>query len=211
MTNGRKVPADGLPGRLASVAEDPPHILLRRMAHGDESALATLYERWANRVHVLISYILQDSDDVDEVVGETFWQAWRSASEYDERRGTGSTWLLMIARTRALDRLRARRRERGWITAPLMMQVLLDDASARQIASPADHVEGLERDSALASALRAIPIEQREALELAFFGGFTHEEIAERTRQPLGTVKTRIRLALQKLRDRLAFLHQEGP
>jgi RNA polymerase sigma-70 factor (ECF subfamily) len=180
------------------------------MANGDESALAALYDQWADRVHAVAFWILRDADEAEDVVEETFWQAWRTAERYDGRRGAGSTWLTMIARSRALDRLRARRRSSDWTAAPGTASALLDEALPLGTEVP-DGPERAERSAAVSAALGALPSEQREAVELAFFGGLSHSEIAGRLAEPLGTVKTRIRLAMQKLRQRLAFLQEGGP
>lgn len=186
-------------------------MLLRRMADGDESALAALYDGWAERVHTLASWILKDPDEAEDVVEETFWQAWRTAGRYDSNRGTGSTWLIMIARSRALDRLRARRRWADWSGTPGNAGMLRETSAALSATAPDVHSESVERQAALAAALDGLPPDQRRVVDLAFFGGLSHSEIAEQTAEPLGTVKTRIRLAMQKLRQRLAFLREESP
>ncbi len=195
----------------ARVHEDPVRVLLSRMADGDESALAALYDGWAERVHTLAFWILKDPDEAEDVVEETFWQAWSTARRYDSKRGAGSTWLMMIARSRALDRLRARRRWADWTATPGNPGVLLENTAAVSAEIPDAHSERAERRAALAGAMDSLPAEQRQAVEMAFFGGLSHSEIAEQTAEALGTVKTRIRLAMQKLRQRLAFLREEGP
>jgi RNA polymerase sigma-70 factor (ECF subfamily) len=180
------------------------------MADGDESALAMLYDRWVERVHTVAFWILKDSDEAEDVVEETFWQAWRTAARYDGTRSAASTWLVMIARSRALDRLRAERRRSDWTTSPATAGALLDEAVTRE-PDPTIMPERGEQSAALDEAIGELPTEQRQALELAFFGGLSHSEIADRTVQPLGTVKTRIRLAMQKLRQQLGFLRDEVP
>lgn len=192
----------------ADVAEDPDAALLRRMADGDESGLAALYDRWVERIHTVAYWILNDADEAEDVVEETFWQAWRTAVRYDGARSAGSTWLVMIARSRALDRLRAQRRRADWTAAPSTASALLDDALAGGAETEPVPERG-EHAAALTEAIRALPPEQRQALELAFFGGLSHSEIADRTAQPLGTVKTRIRLAMEKLRQGLGSLRDE--
>ncbi len=183
---------------------DADRALLRRVAEGEEAALGKLYDEWAHRVHWVAMTLLRDVDDADDVVEETFWQVWRTAKGYEEGRGAPSSWLLMIARSRAIDRLRARRRRGDWTAASSGWRELGDvDPTAGLIDSDAElHMEG--RKAALMSAMRSLPQEQREALDLAFFDGLSHTEIAERTSLPLGTVKTRIRLAMEKLRRCLA-------
>lgn len=195
----------------AGAPEDRVHALLRRMADGDESALAALYDEMGERVYSVAFFILWDGEEAEDAAEETFWQAWRIASQYDGQRASGSTWLLMIARSRALDRLRARRRRADWTAAPSTIRTLIDQAAAGGTNVPDAQAERPEHLSALASALDALPAEQREAVEMAFYCGLSHAEIAEQTAQPLGTVKTRIRLAMQKLRQRLTFLREECP
>ncbi len=191
--------------------EDHDRDLLRRMADGDEAALGDLYDLWAERVHTLAFWILKDTDDAEDVVEETFWQVWRTVDRYDGARSAGSTWLMLIARSRALDRLRSRRRREDWTAAPSTANTLRDEAVIGRTEVPSAQMERLERQSELAIALDTLPVEQREAVELAFMEGLSHSEIAARTSQPLGTVKTRIRLAMQKLRQRLRSLLEEGP
>jgi RNA polymerase sigma-70 factor (ECF subfamily) len=190
---------------VASSAGDERE-LVARMSAGDEAALAQLYDRWSAAVYALVVHLVRDGDDAEDVVEEAFWQAWRQASRYEASRGEVGTWLLTIARSRSLDRLRARRRLREEPLTP----VLLGDAEAAgaggSIEDPARRVELLERRDRVAGALRTLPAEQRQVLELAYFGGLSQTEIADRTGQPLGTVKTRTRLAAQKLRESLAAL-----
>jgi RNA polymerase sigma-70 factor (ECF subfamily) len=173
------------------------------MADGEESALAALYDRWSGRVHTIAFWMLKDADDAEDVVEETFWQAWRRASEFDRQRASASTWLTMIARSRALDRLRAHRRrlERTAEAAASTVVEALDGVTEAFALQP----ELKEQAGDLAAALEALPPEQREVVLLAFFDGLSHSEIAMQTGQPLGTVKTRIRLAMEKLRQKLGF------
>jgi RNA polymerase sigma-70 factor (ECF subfamily) len=192
------------------VPSDHDHAALRRVADGDETALALLYDKYGQRVHTVAYWILRDADEAEDIVEETFWQVWRTASRYNWRRAAASTWLVMIARSRALDRLRARRRKAGRTDALEASQATLDGRGTAGWEQPGSQQERTELHAALSAALSELPSEQREALELAFFGGLSHAEIAGRTAQPLGTVKTRIRLAMQKLRQRLASLRDEG-
>jgi RNA polymerase sigma-70 factor, ECF subfamily len=180
---------------------DEDRQLVRRMSAGDTQALARFYERWSRPVHALVARLVRDPDDADDVVEDTFYQAWRQASRYEPARGAVSTWIVTIARSRALDRLRSRRRLRE---EPLTPVVLLDELKDSAFPDPAAGAEETERRERVAEALRELPAEQREVLELAYFGGLSQTEIAERTGQPLGTVKTRTRLAGQKLREKLA-------
>lgn len=185
-----------------SPARAPDHALLRRIAERDERALAELYDRWAERVRDVAYWILQDEEEADEVVEDTFWQVWRTADRYDRRRAPGSTWLGMIARSRALDRLRARRRAGAEGSVPAC-RAFAEAQAAGPGDDPLAEQEGAERRAAVAAALGSLPEEQRRVLELAFFDGLSHAEVAARADLPLGTVKTRIRLAIMKLRQHL--------
>ena len=182
--------------------------LLRRMGEGDEQALGLFYDRWQPLVHGVVLRVLRQREDVEGVVEEVFWQAWKQAARYESGRGSVQTWLLTIARSRALDKVRALRRlredpmenERGEIVVHLAAD-----------GDPSMSTEAAERRSIVLAALAELPAEQRQALELGYFAGLSQTEIAERTGQPLGTVKTRMRLAMQKLRGRLLVLREEAP
>jgi RNA polymerase sigma-70 factor (ECF subfamily) len=188
---------------VRSNAEDVA--LIRRMCDADETALGALYDRWVRSLYSLVFHLLKDADEAEDVVEETFWQAWRKASSYEPSRGAVSTWLLTIGRRRALDRLRARSRRRE--ESMTQLGGLADVASP--IPDPLQATEGSERRSLVQAALRELPDEQREVLELGYFQGLSQTEIAEMTGQPLGTVKTRMRLAMQKLREPLS-MYREG-
>jgi RNA polymerase sigma-70 factor (ECF subfamily) len=172
---------------------------IARMAGGDQTALAELYDRHSRQVYSIAVRILQNPADAEDVVQDVFSQAWRHASRYDVARGAVGAWLLTVARSRAIDRLRARRvrpdlAAPGKIVRDVLDPALLQDAQLLT----AEQVERLR------GALGELPMPQRTALELAYYEGLTHKEIAERLQEPLGTVKTRIRLAMLKLRDTLA-------
>jgi len=175
-----------------------------RMSAGDDAALAHLYDRWSRPVFSLVLHLVRDGDDAEDVVEEAFWQAWRQASRYDGSRGEVGTWLLTIARTRALDRLRSRRRLREEPLTPVSLTDSDAGGATGAADDPANRAEASERSAIVGKALQSLPREQREVLELAYFSGLSQSEIADRTGQPLGTVKTRTRLAAQKLRDCLA-------
>jgi RNA polymerase sigma-70 factor, ECF subfamily len=186
---------------------DEDRELVRRMSAGDTQALARFYERWSRPVLALVVQLVRDPDDADDVVEDAFYQAWRQASRYEPSRGAVSTWIVTIARSRALDRLRSRRRLRE---EPLTPVTVLDELTVASTPDPAAGAEEAEVRERVAVALKELPPEQREVLELAYFGGLSQTEIAERTGQPLGTVKTRTRLAGQKLRERLSMLHDDA-
>ena len=179
------------------------------MAAGDEAALGALYDRSHDLLYSLILRVVGDAEDAEEVLEETFWQAWRQAARYEEGRGSVGGWLATIARSRALDRLRARRRvrEERWEELPEPDA----DAGAADVSDPLENAEAAETRTIVRAALLKLPAEQREALELAYFGGLSQSEISERTGQPLGTVKTRMRLAMQKLKEGLSVLRERAP
>ncbi len=181
--------------------------LVGRMSTGDELALAALYDRWHSLVNAVVVKILHQRDDVEDVVEEAFWQAWRQAGRFDPARGSVQTWLLTIARSRALDRVRAVKRLREESLEGEDGEVA---AQVVAVGDPGLDAEASERRVIVLSALAELPAEQREALELGYFSGLSQTEIAERTGQPLGTIKTRMRLAMQKLRGRLQILREDA-
>ena len=192
--------------QVALLASLDDAALVTRMGAGDEQALGLLYDRWEHTVRTLAVRLVTDSMEADDVVEDVFWQAWRQASRFDPARGGASTWLLTIARSRALDRLRSMRRSRE----EAGLDDLVDSGSEQLTSSefdPLENAERGERGKIVREALQQLPAEQRESLELAYFEGLSQAEIAERTQLPLGTVKTRMRLALQKLRERLGDLN----
>ena len=203
--------SDPAPGRTrpgSAQADDPDLALVRAMAAGDERALGLLYDRWQPLLHSLIFHVVGDAGDAEEVLEDALWQAWRQAGTYDESRGSVRTWLTTIARSRALDRVRVRRAAR--------QDVSLDDAPASAEfvlagGGPAEAAEAADLRARVEQALALLPPDQRETVELAYFRGLSQTEIAEATGQPLGTVKTRARLALQKLRTALSSLREEAP
>jgi len=178
------------------------------MAAGDERALGALYDRWHPLVNGVVMRILKTPGDVEDVVEEAFWQAWRQAARYETSRGAVQTWLLTIARSRALDRVRSLKRLREEPLDGEGGDVVGQQESTE--GNPALDTEAAERRTIIIAALADLPAEQREALELGYFGGLSQSEIAERTGQPLGTIKTRMRLAMQKMRGRLQVLREEA-
>lgn len=175
--------------------------LLDRMRIQDAGALTLLYDRWAPLLHPFVLHLLGDAAAAEDVVEETFWQAWQQANRYDAERGEVSTWLFTIGRGRALMQLRARRRRREEALPPADSAALLTPAM-----DPASNADAADRRARVIAAMAELPSEQRQAVDLAFFHGFTQQEIADRLGQPLGTVKTRTRLAFDKLRRLLSTL-----
>ena len=172
---------------------------LARMAQGDHDGLAELYDRHARAIYSLALRILQDRAEAEDVVQDVFAQVWTQAARYDTSRGAVAAWMLMMARSRSIDRLRSRR-ARPDNTADTGATLNMPDAGVPQDLQllSAEEVARLRR------ALAELPLLQRVALELAYYEGLTHAEIAERLEEPLGTVKTRIRQAVIRLRESLA-------
>ena len=176
---------------------DPDVQLLSRLASGDLDAAAALYDRHAAQIYGLARRIVRDDQDAEDVVQDVFSQAWRTADRYEAGRASVIGWLVMMTRTRALDRLRARQ------ARPDMRPQALPDALASRDRPASDLLLASEQAAHVREALLALPETQRTALELAYFEGLTQSEIALRLSEPLGTVKTRIRTALATLRRRL--------
>ena len=174
--------------------------LISRIADGDESAFAALYQRLSSSLYGLAYRMMNDAKEAEDVLQEGFRYIWRRAGSYDPTRSTPFAWAVMIVRNKAIDRLRIRRRgERLRERVEQSVGLERDESTGEEPALR-------ERSAIVRSALEQIPREQREALELAFFGGLTHEEIADRLTTPLGTIKARIRRGLLKLRE---FLQEE--
>jgi RNA polymerase sigma-70 factor, ECF subfamily len=190
---------DQVPGAL-----DPLRATVARMALGDEQALATLYGATSALVFGLALKILRDRPSCEEVVVEVYAQAWKQARRYDAARGSVATWLGMMARTRAIDLARARAR---FLAIEDEMGESFDAADDAR--DPLESNALLERASRVRGALQSLPDEQRSLIEAAFFRGMSHTEIAGALGQPLGTVKTRIRMGLAALRRALAPLEGE--
>jgi RNA polymerase sigma-70 factor (ECF subfamily) len=171
--------------------------LIRQLQAGDPQALELLYDRLAPLVNALLLRMLQDRSEAEEIVGETFWQVWRTATSYDPSRGTVEGWVITIARSRALDRLRSRKRQQG--KRPTTGEPRTT-SNPEHMAVPEMRMLQSERTRAVVAALRSLSDEQRVPIELAYYEGMTQTEIATRLAEPLGTIKTRMRLGLLRLR-----------
>ncbi len=164
------------------------------MATGDQDALATLNLRYGRALSAVADRILRDKADAEEVAADVLWQLWREASRFDRNRGSVGAWIMMTARSRAIDRLRARkaREHRG---GDSVEPALADD--------PSNEIHSAERRRKVEVALATLNDGERDLLRLAYFSDLSQSEIAERTSLPLGTVKSRMRSGLIRLRDAL--------
>jgi len=169
--------------------------LIRQMAEGDAEAFARFYDRYAPLIYPLILRILPDPTDAAECLQDVFWESRQRARTYDAERASPDAWLVTQARERAIDRMRGARRRRDAAPLGTSPRPRLAEATA-----PLERSAAVDR-SVLMRAFERLPDPQREALELAYYGGLTQTEITARLKQPLGTVKTRLRLALDRLRE----------
>jgi RNA polymerase sigma-70 factor (ECF subfamily) len=189
---------------------DDGSALIAALAAGDERAAALLYDRYASMLMAVAFRITRSRADAEEVVLETLEQAWRQAQRYERSRGSLDAWLAVIARSRAFDRVRtdqrrARRIESVEDQPGGAYPDAIDDGT-----TTVDAAEAAEARVLVSRALAALPAAQREAVELAFYDGLSHSEVAERLGEPLGTIKTRIRMGMKKLRDMLQPLAPEA-
>ena len=179
----------------APVPEQEWAALVHSIAAGDQLALHALYERSHRIVFTLVMRITANRETAEELTVDVFHDVWRRASRYDAANGTVLGWIMNQARSRAIDRLRFEsRKKRSGDAQP----------EADVTADPHDVLELREQSEALRAALAALTPDERQAIETTFFGGLTHAEAAARLNQPLGTIKTRIRSGLHKLRHALA-------
>jgi RNA polymerase sigma-70 factor (ECF subfamily) len=175
--------------------------LVELVATGDQSALAALYDATNRLIYSLILRVLGDVSSAEEVLIDVYTQVWRQAASYDANRGAPLAWMATIARSRAIDRLRS-----GWQDQRRKESLdVLGDAPT-SAANPEEMTAASERQKFVRDALNLLTPEQREVIELAYYSGLSHSEIAEKLKQPLGTVKTRTRLGMMKLREALSPL-----
>ncbi|MGH7318058.1 MAG: sigma-70 family RNA polymerase sigma factor [Candidatus Rokuibacteriota bacterium] len=169
--------------------------LLRRMAGGDRQSFAQFYDHYARLAFSLIQRILVQRAEAEDVLQEVFWQIWTDARAYDEQRGSPEAWVLTRARSRAIDRLRSIRR-RGEISGALLDERMVPELDAT-MQNPGSRVEDR---TLIENALTILPDPQRHVIEMAFYAGLTQADIAQRLGEPLGTIKTRMRTGLERLR-----------
>jgi len=184
--------------KAGSLRDQEWMVLIAKVAQGDQSALGELYDKTSRLVFGLVLRIVLDSSTAEEVTLDVYNQVWKQAGTYSAERGTPIAWLLTIARSRAIDRFRSGRQEQ-------QRREPLDVATGQAAAgdSPEQQSAMSEQREIVRSALKQLSTEQREVIELAYYQGLSHSEIAAQLGQPLGTVKTRTRLGMIKLRELL--------
>jgi RNA polymerase sigma-70 factor (ECF subfamily) len=170
--------------------------LIEQIKLRDQEAMVTLHSRYADLMYSIAYRILEDSLTAEECVQDAFMKVWQSASQYDTQRGTLVAWLIGITRNVAIDRLRQRGRQ-----MPTPPQQLPDDSETELAYNLPNDWRDRERANGLRFAVQSLPPEQRQVIELSYFGGMSQSDISETLKLPLGTVKTRMRLGMQKLRD----------
>jgi len=163
--------------------------IVGQMASGDQQAILQIYDRYSSLVYALAFHVLRDPQDSEDVCQEVFLGLWRAPEKYDPKRGSLATWMTINSRHRAIDYLRARRKH-----AP-------EGDSETELTAPGPGPDAFADMGRVSALISQLPLPQRQVLELSYFHGLTHAEIAAQTAQPLGTAKSRLRLALRNLRD----------
>jgi RNA polymerase sigma-70 factor (ECF subfamily) len=179
--------------------------LLRAVAAGDKEALRQLYTRHSAVLFALALRVLSDRAEAEDVLQEAFVQIWKTAGSFDEGRGKPLGWLIMLTRSRAIDRLRSRK-TRSRVTESMAK----DTSQTAGSTTPADEALASEAQRTVRNALKSLPSDQRVPIEMAYFGGLTQFEIAQQLSQPLGTVKTRMRSGMMRLREQLGSAAGKG-
>jgi RNA polymerase sigma-70 factor, ECF subfamily len=176
--------------------------LMQRIAEGDRLALGELYDRFSGPLYGTALRVVRDPAEAQDVVHDAFVTLWQKSSGFDSTRGTPFSWMVTLVRNRAIDRVRMRRRRAELLAESAPSDLGMDGSSG--VASASESAATGDEARAVREAVATLPLEQQRAVELAFFGGLTQEEIARKLNEPLGTVKARIRRGLLKLRDLLA-------
>jgi len=197
------MPAEQRGGALPDPGEESDADLIGRAAKGDARALEVLYDRYSRSVFGFALRLVGDQQLAEEVLQEAFFRAWRQGADYNPSRGTFITWLLSITHNLAIDEIRKRRRrpQKADNEEPETVLAAMADTGAGSDVEDEVWLGALRQT--VAQALAGLPAPQREAIELAYYQGLTQREIADRLGEPLGTIKTRMRLGLQKLREAL--------
>jgi RNA polymerase sigma-70 factor (ECF subfamily) len=198
---GEMVKSPYQPSKL-SMQEQNWAMLISQIAQGNESALRTLYDHTSRLIYGLALRILADVSKAEEITIEVYMQVWRKAIDYDARRSTPSAWLFMLTRSRAIDRLRSDT-QRNKLEGSLEVNIL------SPAANPEETTLMVEQRKLIQDALAKLTLQQRNVIELAYFSGLSQSEIASKLHQPVGTVKSWIRLGMMKLRELLSPRREE--
>jgi RNA polymerase sigma-70 factor (ECF subfamily) len=190
--SGAGAPTSGQSGIGRPVAAGEGGELLERIGRGDVQAMRQVYQTCAGRARAVAAQVLRSRSEADEVVQETFVELWRRARTAGASSGPAASWVVTIARSRAIDRVRAR-------TTAERTALAAANEELPPAVTPFEDAEQRQNEQRVRIALGTLPSEQRQVIELAYFEGLSQREIAERTGDPLGTVKTRVRLAMEKL------------
>ena len=182
------------------------HELVRAVAAGDAVALGTLYDRYSGVLMALGLRILRNRSDAEELVGDMLWELWNRPERYDPKRGNLLAYLITLTRSRAIDRLRSRRRGDA-VVLPVDNGAVEESAREDNSASPLASALLGERRRRIQGALSKLKPDQRQAIELSFYDGLSHSEISDELKQPLGTIKSRIRSGLIRLKDSLRIAY----
>ena len=175
--------------------------MIAQIGHRDQGAFSALYDRLSGPLYSLAFKMLGDASDAQDALQEVFVQIWSRASTYDPEKSSVFSWAVLLTRSRAIDRLRARDRRLRVVVESTAENKVAEATDASTVESAADTANKKDEASHVRSLLNNLPEDQRQAIELAFFGHRTHHEIAAQLGQPLGTVKGRIRRGLLKLRE----------
>jgi RNA polymerase sigma-70 factor (ECF subfamily) len=167
--------------------------LVERVRHGDRNALRALYDNHGGQVMAIAQSLLKHRQEAEDVVQETFVEVWRRAAEWDPRRGGVAAWIMTMARTRSIDRLRSRASSERTVAAAAVQP------EPAHSPAPLELVEARQDRERVSAALEKLPVDQRNVIDLAYFEGLSQREISDKLQEPLGTVKTRVRLAMEKL------------
>ncbi len=186
----------------ATVQQIADREMIERIGRGDQSAFSALYDRLSRPLYSLALRMLGDAGDAQDALQDVFLQIWSRAATYNPQQSTVFSWTVLLTRSRVIDRLRARKRRLRVVDSTTGDEDA-EVADASTMESAADTADKNDEAARVRSVLNNLPSEQREAIELAFFGHLTHHEIAARLGEPLGTIKARIRRGLLKLRERL--------
>jgi RNA polymerase sigma-70 factor (ECF subfamily) len=172
--------------------------LLRQIGRGDQAAFAQFYDLYSSLLFSFAVKVLNDPKEAEDVVQDSFLQIWEKAATFDPALGKPSSWAITLTRNKAIDRIRASQRRQR-----LAEEAAAEDPAATEISTANESVHGREKAAIIRSAIAELPLDQRSAIEMAFFAGLTQNEISDNLREPLGTIKARIRRGMLKLRDKL--------